>query len=67
MIAVANFDAKKDCEVLMKAMKGLGTNEDALTSVLCARSWKQREELETTYEEVYKKVCPFLIHASIDF
>ena len=41
----AGFDAEADAEKLRKAMKGLGTNEDAITSVLGARSATQRVDV----------------------
>lgn len=38
-------------------MKGLGTNEDAITSVLGARSATQRVEVARTFKTMFGKVC----------
>ncbi|CAL8126104.1 unnamed protein product [Orchesella dallaii] len=51
-----HFDKTKDAEVLYKAMKGWGTNEDEIISVLTHRSLKQRLEIASEYERRFKKV-----------
>ncbi|KAK7092446.1 annexin A6-like [Littorina saxatilis] len=47
------FNAEQDCEVLNKAMKGLGTDEDALMNVLCYRSNPQRMEIRSMYKSMF--------------
>lgn len=48
-----NFNAEADAEVLHKAMKGRGTDEDAIIEVLAHRSLKQRQEIERVYKSMY--------------
>ncbi|KAK6181663.1 hypothetical protein SNE40_009474 [Patella caerulea] len=51
----ANFNAEQDAEVLRKAMKGLGTDEDAIINVLCYRSNPQRQEIVKTFKTMFGK------------
>jgi len=49
------FDATHDCEVLHKAMKGLGTDEAQIIAVVANRSNAQRQELKKTYAQMWGK------------
>lgn len=42
MVPAQNFDPVADAKALRKAMKGFGTDEDALIDVICRRSNEQR-------------------------
>jgi len=53
--ASANFTANDDAEVLYKAMKGLGTDEDAILQLLTARSNSQRQQIKAAYKTLHGK------------
>jgi len=58
MATIFDFDGfvvENDCELLKKAMKGLGTNEDAITENLANRSYKQRQETKKKYPQMFGK------------
>ena len=42
VLPAQDFDAKADVAKLRKAMKGFGTDEDALIDVICRRNNQQR-------------------------
>jgi len=48
-----HFNAEDDAKVLRKAMKGLGTDEKAIISVLGHRSSEQRQQLLVSYKQAY--------------
>ena len=50
------FDARADADALHKAMKGLGTNEDALIQILCHRTSAQRVAINQAYKSGYGNV-----------
>ena len=53
----ARFDAETDATVLRKAMKGLGTDEDAIINLLVTRSTAQRVDIAKRFKLMYGKVC----------
>ncbi|XP_048578415.1 annexin A7 isoform X2 [Nematostella vectensis] len=53
--AASPFDAETDCELLRKAMRGMGTNEAELIGILANRSNAQRVEIRKRYKTMYGK------------
>lgn len=43
VVPAQNFDPVADAQALRKAMKGFGTDEDALINIICRRSNEQRQ------------------------
>ncbi|XP_020605141.1 uncharacterized protein LOC110043977 isoform X1 [Orbicella faveolata] len=50
-----NFNAADDAETLKKAMKGFGSDEEAIIAVLGARTNKQRQEIAAKFQQEYDK------------
>ncbi|KAM4621104.1 annexin A5a [Polymixia lowei] len=50
-----NFNAKQDSELLHKAMKGIGTDEDTILMLLTARSNDQRQQIKAAYKKAHGK------------
>lgn len=53
LLPAKEFCAAEDASKLYKAMKGLGTDEDAIIEVLCHRSSKQRMDIIKFYKTNY--------------
>lgn len=47
VVPAQNFDPVADAQALNKAMKGFGTDEDALINIICRRSNEQRQVCKT--------------------
>ncbi|XP_044001541.1 annexin B9-like [Aphidius gifuensis] len=50
-----NFNASKDAEVLRKAMKGFGTDEKAIISILSNRNNQHRQHIAESFKTLYGK------------
>lgn len=55
VVPLANFDATSDAQILRKAMKGFGTDEDAIINVICRRSNEQRQLIARAYKTNFGK------------
>uniref|UniRef100_A0A8C3CRK5 Annexin n=1 Tax=Cairina moschata TaxID=8855 RepID=A0A8C3CRK5_CAIMO len=53
--AAPNFDANRDAEILRKAMKGFGTDEQAIIDVVANRSNDQRQKIKAAFKTMYGK------------
>ncbi|TFK04013.1 Annexin A7 [Platysternon megacephalum] len=53
--AAPNFDAGRDAEILRKAMKGFGTDEQAIINVVSNRSSDQRQKIKAAFKTMYGK------------
>uniref|UniRef100_A0ACB8EIJ3 Annexin A6 n=1 Tax=Sphaerodactylus townsendi TaxID=933632 RepID=A0ACB8EIJ3_9SAUR len=50
-----NFDANQDAEALYNAMKGFGSDKEAILDLITSRSSKQRIEICQAYKSLYGK------------
>nr|P51074.2 RecName: Full=Annexin-like protein RJ4 [Fragaria x ananassa]AAF01250.1 annexin [Fragaria x ananassa] len=55
LVSPPNFCAKEDAEALRKSVKGWGTNEKAIISILGHRNAGQRKEIRAAYEQLYQE------------
>ncbi|OIW08089.1 hypothetical protein TanjilG_21069 [Lupinus angustifolius] len=55
LIAPCNHSPQEDAEVLQKAFKGWGTDENAVIVILGHRNVYQRQEIRTAYEEIFQE------------
>lgn len=53
IVAKADFDASEDAQALRAAMKGLGTDEDTIIDIICARSTAQRDAIMEKYKNLF--------------
>jgi annexin A7/11 len=53
--AYPNFDKEADAQALRKAMKGMGTDENAIIAVLCKRTNAQRKDIKNSYKQCFGK------------
>ncbi|XP_062521298.1 annexin A7-like [Corticium candelabrum] len=53
--AAQNFNAEAEAEKLRKAMKGIGTDEDAIIRVLTSCSNEQRQKIKLQFKTMYGK------------
>ncbi|XP_029634252.1 annexin A6 isoform X3 [Octopus sinensis] len=49
------FDPESDAKMLQKAMKGFGTDEDAIIDVITHRSCDQRQKIKLTFKTMFGK------------
>jgi len=56
IIGKSDFDPVADCKILRDAMKGLGTDTNAITEVISSCSNAQRQELRFNFAQMYGKI-----------
>lgn len=65
MTPVASFSPRQDAEILRKAMKGFGTDEKAIISILANRTNSQRLEIAVQFKTLYGKVRGNFVPSSV--
>nr|XP_012418248.1 PREDICTED: annexin A5 isoform X3 [Odobenus rosmarus divergens] len=53
VVAFPGFDERADAETLRKAMKGLGTDEESILTLLTSRSNAQRQEIAVAFKTLF--------------
>ncbi|XP_046579891.1 titin homolog [Haliotis rubra] len=53
--AATDFKPEEQCKILYNAMDGIGTDEEAIITVLTSCNNSQRQQLKKTYKKTYKK------------
>lgn len=56
VVPAEDFDASADANALRGAMKGFGTDEQAIIDILCARSNAQRQQIMEQYSSELGRV-----------
>lgn len=56
VVGVPNFNAAEDAAALRAAMKGLGTDEQAIIDILTTRSNIQRQAISKAFTHEYGRV-----------
>lgn len=60
VLGVSAFNAAEDAAALRAAMKGFGTDEDAIIEILTSRSNAQRQAISQAFTHEYGRVCYIL-------
>jgi len=56
VIDFPRFNVEQDAQDLRNAMKGMGTNEEEIISIVCARSYTQLTEIDKTYKQMFGRI-----------
>merc|ERR1712050_53363 len=59
------FDAEEECRAMRNALKGTGTDEDAVTSILTRNCCAQRLEIAKVYKQMYGKDLSEELHSEL--
>ncbi|XP_052761234.1 annexin A4-like isoform X2 [Mya arenaria] len=54
IIALMMTETEFDAYELKRAMRGIGTDEDAMIEILCSRNNRQIQEINATYQRMYR-------------